>query len=129
MLLHVVLSAGLLNDAIESLGIPGIRFDEVDGRPLLRKSYDEMSLDGFIGLLLKGIAEIHLRRLRDARRLGEFDEALQRLSAQGFDGESGITLATESASLVRDLRRSLTESVLVGSTESPSTRLTIGRDD
>ena len=129
MLPGAVLSADLLNDAIESLGIPGIRFDEVDGKPLLRRHYDEMSLDGFIGLLLKGIAEVHLRRMRDVRRLGEFDEALQRLSAQGFDGESGVALAAESASLVRDLRRSLTESVLTGSAEPPSTRLTIGRDD
>lgn len=122
------ISAALLNEAMASLGLAGIHFDDVNGKPLLRKHYDELTLERFIGLLLKGIAELHIRRSSDAVRLDQLDETLQRLGAHGLADKAALALA-DAASLVGDIRHSLTAPVFTAATELPATRLTIGRDD
>jgi len=111
------ISAALLNEAMASLGLADIRFDEVDGKPVLRRYCDELSLDRFIGLLLKTIAEVHRQRQAAVNHLTKLDQAIR---AQDWGNGSAAAL---------ELRRLLSEPVLRQADEAPAARLTIRRDE
>lgn len=126
---RVLMSAGLLNEAMEALGVAGVRFEEVDGKPVIRSYYDQLGLEEFIGLLLRAIAELHLRRSKDATRLDDLGRLVRSLAAMGRDEDADSALLTEGMSLIGELRRSLAEPVLTDASEPFSACLTIGRDD
>lgn len=106
------ISADVLNAAMESLGLADLRFEAVGGKPVLRRAYDDMSLEKFIGLLLTGIGAVHLQRVEVAKRLAELEDQVVALKANEPDGVTRTAAAERIASLIAELRQTLTVPVL-----------------
>jgi hypothetical protein len=97
---------------MESLGLADLQFEAVGGKPVLRRAFDDMSLEHFIGLLLTGIGAVHLQRVEVAQRLAELEDQVATINANEPDDASN-TAAVERITLsLAELRRTLTLPVL-----------------
>jgi hypothetical protein len=102
------ISADVLNAAMEALGLADLRFEAVEGKPVLRRAYDDMSLEHFIGLLLTGIGAAHVQRVEVAKRLAELEDQVALLKANELDGVTRTAATRRIASLIAELRQTLT---------------------
>lgn len=95
---------------MKSIGLADVQFEAVGGKPVLRRAYDDMSLEHFIGLLLTGIGAAHLQRVEIAERLAELEDQAAALVA---DKPDGVTSTAERiVSSIAELRQTLTVPVL-----------------
>lgn len=101
------LSASALNAAMESLGLRDLQFEAVGDRPVLRRTYDEMSLEHFIGLLLTGVGAGHLQRVELGDRLAELEQQVRALGANDEDASARAAAAERIRSEIAELRRTL----------------------
>ena len=121
------ITADVLNAAMASLGLADLQFETVEGKPVLRRAYDDMSLEHFIGLLLTGIGAAHLQRVEAAELLGELEHQVAALKASDSDDAARSALDERIASLIADLRRAITEPALTRHGHQPvKPSLTIG---
>ncbi len=95
---------------MKSIGLADVQFEAVGGKPVLRRAYDDMSLEHFIGLLLTGIGAAHLQRVEIAERLAELEHQAAALVADEPDGVTST--AKRIVSSIAELRQTLTVPVL-----------------
>jgi hypothetical protein len=122
------ISAEVLNAALESLGLTELKFEAIEGKPVLRKAHDELSLEKFIGLLLACIGSVHLQRVAAGERLAELEQQLHHLRNASSDPGAAERIYERIQALVEELRRSVTEPVIGSDDQRPlEPHLTIGQ--
>lgn len=121
------ISAEVLNSAIEALGLGDLRFESVEGKPVLRRAYDDISLEHFIGLVLTAVGAAHLQRLRAIDVLAEIEAHVARLGGEQTDAEGRETAISALVLLLADVREILTSPALDSDrTPTLEPRLTVG---
>lgn len=113
------ISAEVLNAAMEWLGLADLQFEAVQGRPVLRRTSDEVTLEYFIGLLLTGIGAVYLQHVEVEKQVAELDDQLAALQPQQPE------VAERIASTIAKLRQILGERVLTRH-RAVQPKLTIG---
>jgi hypothetical protein len=121
------ISADVLNAAMTSIGLADVQFESVGGKAVLRRAYDDMSLEHFIGLLLTGIGAVHLQRVEVAARLGELEHQAAALADEEPGGAASKAEAELVVSMIAELRKTITAPVLAQRRhQAVAPKLTIG---